>query len=325
MKVKIWILLLGLSLFLFSGCQKAEPLSREAFLLGSYVKVTVHDGNKEKALERAFQRIEELHHQLDPNADDAAIAKINQQAGKGPVEIPADIYSFLQICQRYSAQYPGFDFTIGPITTLWGIGSEKARKPTDEEIAEALRYVDHRKVRFDDEKRTVFLPEKGMGIDVGAAAKGFVADEVVKVLRSEGVTSGNLDFGGNLYLLGKKNGQPWEVGIQDPRDINKLLKEVAVTNHSVVTSGIYQRYFKAEGQWYHHLFDPKTGYPFAGDLASVTILSKSSLEADILATAMFVYKSNEALKVLEAKEIAAILVSRDNHMITTKQLKINEA
>lgn len=322
MRKILCVLMIGAGcLLLFSGCKKPDPVSQEAFLLGSYVKIQVNDQSKATVLPQTFDRLETIHQQLDPDSQFSEIARINQAAGKEPVEVSDDSYHFLKEAQKYSLQYPGFDFTLGPVTKLWGIGTKSARKPSEKEITDALRLVNAEKVQFDDEKQTIFLPEEGMLLDVGAVAKGFAADEIADFLREKGVKSASLDFGGNLYVIGDHNGKPWQVGIQDPQDLNQLIGEVAVKDRSVVTSGVYQRYLEADGKQYHHLFDPKTGYPFEGDLASVTIISESSFEADALATAMFGYSGDTALRLLEKEGgVEAVLVLRDGGVLETENI-----
>ena len=134
------------------------------------------------------------------------------------------------------------------------------------EIDAALKLVDYKKVKLNDQKQTIYLEEKGMALDLGAIAKGFIADEVVKLLKKHGVTTAIVDLGGNVYVLGKSprgKDTPWTVGIQDPNQArNVTVGSVLASNQTLVTSGIYERYLEVDGVKYHHLFNPKTGYPF---------------------------------------------------------------
>lgn len=333
-KWRFFLLLVGL--LALTACGKnnsasnllTEPYSQEEFLLGTYVRMRVYDQGKEAALQPAFDRVKELGDKITVNQSGSEIDQVNQQAGIQPVVVSEDVYRLVKKAYLYSQDSQGgFDMAIGPITQLWRIGFDDARKPSQAEIDQALKLVDYQQVELDDEKRSVYLAEKGMALDLGAIAKGYIADEVVKVLRDQGVTSGIVDLGGNVYVLGhspKGEDTPWTVGIQDPNDARgSVIGTLPATDQTLVTSGIYERYLEMDGETYHHLFNPETGYPFDNDIASVTIITDQSIDGDGLSTAVFALGTKAGLAYVEGLEngTAAIFVTKENQVYVTENIQ----
>lgn len=302
------------------GTLLKDPYKKEEFLMGTYVRVQIFDEGKEDVLEKAFDRIKELDKKITVNEKDSGseVEKINDQAGIEPVKVSDDVYRLVEDSLYYSEDSKGgFDLTIGPITELWHIGFDDARKPEQAEIDEALKLVDYHKVKLDEKEKTVFLEEKGMRLDLGAIAKGFITDEAIDVLIENDVTSGIVDLGGNIYVLGdsprSKDGD-WKIGIQDPNEArNTIAGSVTNKNMSLVTSGIYERNLEVDGKLYHHLFDSKTGYPFENEIAGVTIISETSVAGDGLSTGVFSMGVKGGMEYVEDRaDIDAIFITRDD-------------
>lgn len=332
-KSSIW-LLLALSLLLLAACSSktetkinTEPYSDKQFLLGTYVQIRIYDDGKEGALGKAFAKVKDLGDRITVNEKGSEIDKVNDQAGIEPVKVSPDVYELVKKAYEYSADSNGgFDMAIGPITQLWHIGFADARKPAQSEIDAALKLVDYHKVKLDDEAQTVYLEEKGMQLDLGAIAKGFITDEVVKVLKAEDVTTAIVDLGGNVYVLGhspRGEDEDWTVGIQDPNQArNVTLGSVPERNKSLVTSGIYERYLEADGETYHHLFDPKTGYPFDNDISGVTIISDKSVDGDGLSTAVFSMGVKNGLDYVDGlKDVECIFVTKEDKIYVSQGLQ----
>ncbi|MBP2099858.1 FAD:protein FMN transferase [Enterococcus rivorum] len=329
-------LLVTLVLFI-AACGKTEkadapkindtPYSDEQFLLGTYVQVRIYDDGKEAVLDKAFDRVKELGDKITVNQKGSEIDEVNQQAGIKPVKVSDDIYPLLKRAYEYSEDSQGgFDMAIGPITQLWHIGFDDARKPSQEEIDQALKLVDYKKVKLNDKDKTVYLEEKGMQLDLGAIAKGFITDEVVKVLQDNGVTTAIVDLGGNVFVLGhspRGEKEDWNVGIQDPNKArNTVIGTIKESNKTLVTSGIYERYLKADGKTYHHLFDPKTGYPFDNDIAGVTIITEKSIDGDGLSTAVFAMGVKKGLEYAESlKNVDTIFVTKEDKVYVSKDIE----
>lgn len=310
---------------------REEPYSKESFSLGTYIRIRIYDEGKEEALQSAFERIDELEKKLttDSQQQTSEIEQINSQAGIQGVKVSPDVYQLIKTAADYSEQSEGgFNYTIGAITQLWRIGREDARKPEQTEIDEALKKVDYQKVTFSDEEQTVFLQDAGMQIDLGAIAKGYITDEVVKILKEQGVTSAILDLGGNIYVLGENPNQEdglWTVGVQDPNLARGVtIGSLKTTNQTIVTSGIYERKLEVGNQVYHHIFDSTTGYPYENDLASVSIITDQSIEGDALSTLVYSKGIKAGLEYVEQEtddSTNAIFVSKNNQVYVTKGLE----
>ena len=306
-----------------------DPYSDEQFLLGTYVRIRVYDEGKEAALKPAFDRVKELGDKITINQPGSEIDEVNQQAGIKPVKVSDDVYGLLKKAYEYSEDSQGgFDMAIGAITQLWRIGFDDARKPSQEEIDQALKLVDYHKIELNDQDKTVYLKERGMIIDLGAIAKGYITDEVVKVLKKQGVTTAIVDLGGNVYVLGhspRGKDQDWTVGIQDPNLARgSVLGTIEERDKTLVTSGIYERYLEVDGKKYHHLFDPKTGYPFDNDIASVTIITDKSIDGDGLSTAVFSMGVKKGLEYVESEfnnGTEAIFVTKEDKVYVTDPIK----
>lgn len=344
-KLLFSLITLGISFMVLTGCSNSanktttessaatkilkDPYSDEQFLLGTYVRIRVYDEGKESALKPAFDRVKELGDKITINQKGSEIDEVNEQAGIKPVKVSDDVYTLVKRAYEYSQDSQGgFDMAIGAITQLWRIGFDDARKPSQEEIDQALKLVDYHKIELNDKEKTVYLKEKGMIIDLGAIAKGYITDEVVKVLKKQGVTTAIVDLGGNVYVLGhspRGENQDWTVGIQDPNMARgSVLGSIKERNKTLVTSGIYERYLEVDGKKYHHLFDPKTGYPFDNDIASVTIITDKSIDGDGLSTAVFSMGVKKGLEYVESelnngKE--AIFVTKDDKVYVTDPIK----
>jgi len=267
---------------------------------------------KKEVLQEALECCRFYESILSKTVENSDIWKINHANGQ-PVEIheeTARVLSMaLQICDLTKGV---FDISIEPVVNLWDFTGETAVLPQETDLAAALEKVDYRKIHL--EGNTVSLPA-GMSIDLGGIAKGFIADELAAFLRERGVKSGLINLGGNILAIGSnpENGRPWRIGIQDPdQSRGAYISVVQVSDATVVTSGIYERGFDLEGVRYHHLLDTQTGYPHQNGLASVSIITGSSMLADALSTACFALGPVSGMELAEAfKEVEAVFVTTD--------------
>ncbi len=310
------------ALLLCSGCTEApESLQRTEELLGTYVSVTVYGsdaGTREAAVDAAFARAFALEQTFSPTLTDSELCAVNAAAHTDAVPVSEDFYALAQIADAFCERYSGaLDCTIGGLIDLWGIGTANARVPSPAEIAAALPSGSTERLRL--ENGCVQLPEENAQLHFGAVAKGYIADEMQAVLRAYGITSAALSLGGNVQTIGSKpDGTAWNVGITNPFAPEEIIASVCVTDCSVVTSGTYERGFEENGVYYHHILDPETGYPADAGLASVTILSPSSVTCDALSTAVFVLGVQEGLALVEGTEGAeALLIAWDGTFHTT--------
>ena len=332
---KVLLMLVGAVLVL-AGCKPQtqakptlvdQPYQDTQFLMGTVVTIRVYDKGKQAALKDAFARIKQLADEITVNEKGSEIDAVNAQAGVKPVKVTPSIFSLISYAKYFSDNSDGaFDLAIGPITSLWHIGFPDARKPSQAEIDARLPLVNYKNVELDAAKQTVYLKQKGMQLDLGGIAKGFITDEVVKVLKKDKVSTAIVDLGGNLYVLGnspKHQDAKWTVGIQDPKQARgTALGTVPEVNKTIVTSGIYERYLKVGNKTYMHLMNPKTGYPFDNNLMGVSIITKKSVDGDALSTATFDKGLKDGLAYIEKrKNTEAIFITKDYKVYTTSGLK----
>jgi thiamine biosynthesis lipoprotein len=228
---------------------------------------------------------------LSVNLDDSEVETVNRQAGLGPVFVGEDALTVIDMARHYASLSGGaFDPSIGPLVRLWGIGTDAARVPDDGEIQAVLPLIGWQDIDIDREARTVFLRHSAMRLDLGAIAKGYAADEVVRILQKAPRVRGALiDLGGNIFAYGEKEGNlPWRIGVQNPVDSRgAYIGVLELRNKTIVTSGIYERFLEVDGKRYHHILSSKDGYPVNKGLLSVTIIADRSMDADALSTAAF--------------------------------------
>jgi thiamine biosynthesis lipoprotein len=218
---------------------------------------------------------------------------------------------------------------VGPLVSLWNIGPETGRVPGEDEIADALALVNWRHLLIDREAGTVFLRREGMAIALGAIAKGYAADEAARIAREAKVKRAVFDFGGNIAVLGwreKKGGEqlPWRIGVQNPLKENErgaYIGILQVHNTSVVTSGVYERFFESDGKRYHHILSTTDGYPVDNGLISVTIVTAGSTDADALSTTVFALGFEKGKALIDSiPDTEALFIFDDNSVRITAGL-----
>lgn len=314
------------------GCTKEksketakEPISRTELFMGTAIKVTLYNGGSEEILDKAFKRVIQLEDLVSINKDGTEIVELNKNSGIKPVKLSEDSFKIIEKGLEYSkASKGGYDITIGPLVKLWSIGLPEAKVPNKKEINEAIKHVDYSKLKIDRDNNEAFLSEKGMMIDLGSIAKGYAADEIAKLLKEEGVKEAIIDLGGNIYALGKKEGNKnWKIGIQDPNtERGNVIGTVETSNKSVVTTGVYERFIEKDGVKYHHILNPKTGYPYKTDIAGVSIIADKSVEADALSTLIFTKGLDEGRKFIETLDgVDAIFIMNDRKVYITEGVR----
>lgn len=328
----ITMFLILILVFPTTSCSKQKnisPVSRTNFLLGTLIEITIYDNPQESIFTKAFDRIKDIEDKMTINEEKlnskSEIMNINDNSGNKYVKVSNDTFYVIEKGIYYSNLSKGnFDITIGPIVKLWNIGTEHAKIPSNEEIDKSLELVNYNNVLINKESKEVMLKNNGMKIDLGAIAKGYAADEVKKVLLKNGVNHAIINLGGNIYALGSKiDGNPWAIGVQNPfHKRGEALGIVNVTNKSVVTSGIYERYFEKKGKRYHHILNPFTGYPVENSIAGVSIIANGSIDADGLSTALFALGVDKGLELAEQIDgVDAILITKNNKIYMTSGIK----
>jgi len=325
----VFSLLLIFSLTILVGCSNnnkvVEPLKESELLMGTVVTVSLYDKQDQEILDKVFAKVKELESILSINEAGTLVDKINEEAGINPEKVDDDTYTIIKKGIEYSELSNGlFDITVGPIVKLWSIGLPEAKVPTQTEIDEKLPLIGYSDVELNDKDKTIYLKRKGMVIDLGGIAKGYTADVISDILTEEGVKSAIIDLGGNIFAHGKKvNGDDWRIGIQDPySDRGGKVGVITVSNKSVVTSGIYERYIEKDGVKYHHILSPLTGYPYENEIAGITIVSDKSVDGDALSTSVFAMGVEEGMNFVNSiGGIDAIFITKDNKVYITDGLK----
>lgn len=329
-------------MLLFTGCGNItdadtsttgnQPISISNIKLNTAIQITIYDSQDKSLLddclalcdryELIFSRTNEnselykLNHRKDtsdkdPNADEQTIPyPISGTADTW--HISEDLASLLSQGLSITRESDGaFDIAIAPLTSLWDFTAEDPKVPDDAAIQKALPLCSSDGVTIDGQDIT--LPSDDIQFDVGAIAKGYIADRMKDLLVKKGVKSAIINLGGNVLCIGSKpDGTPFKIGIQKPfADRNETEAVMDITGKSVVSSGIYERCFKQNGKLYHHILNPKTGYPYDNSLISVTIISDQSVDGDALSTTCFALGLEDGLKFAEKKGVQAVFITED--------------
>ena len=329
-------------MLLFTGCGNItdadtsttgnQPISISSIKLNTAIQITIYDSQDKSLLddclalcdryELIFSRTNEnselykLNHRKDtsdkdPNADEQTIPyPISGTADTW--HISEDLASLLSQGLSITRESDGaFDIAIAPLTSLWDFTAEDPKVPDDAAIQKALPLCSSDGVTIDGQDIT--LPSDDIQFDVGAIAKGYIADRMKDLLVKKGVKSAIINLGGNVLCIGSKpDGTPFKIGIQKPfADRNETEAVMDITGKSVVSSGIYERCFKQNGKLYHHILNPKTGYPYDNGLISVTIISDQSVDGDALSTTCFALGLEDGLKFAEKKGVQAVFITED--------------
>lgn len=315
------------SSILFSSCAKKEEpsVTKENYLLGTIVKLTVYGKNAEKASNKAMDVISDIDDKMSPSKENSEVSKINKNAGKAFVKVSDDTFTVIKKSLEYSKLSNGaFDITVGPLVNMWAIGTDKARVPSPQEIKTGLSLINYKDVILDESTKSIKLRKPNEAIDLGAIAKGYTADKVKETLVKEGIKTAFINLGGNIVTVGNKlDGSLWNIAIQDPLKTRGEYFGIAKVSHkSVVSSGNYERYFIKNGKRYHHILDTKTGYPSDNGLIATTIISDNSIDGDALSTTTYVLGLDKGMKLVESiKGVEAVFVTKDKKVYTTSGLK----
>ncbi|MDR0473263.1 MAG: FAD:protein FMN transferase [Treponema sp.] len=272
-------------------------------MLGTFCTITLFDEGMPEVYRNVFSRLREIDNRMSARLKGSDVDMINRAAGIEAAAVSGEAFEVIEKAVRYAEISGGaFDPSVGPLVSLWNIGSDNPTVPAQHEIDKALMLINWKDIELDREKKTVFLKKPGMALDLGAIAKGYAADEAAKIIKQAGLKRAIIDLGGNILTLGiKQDGKPWTVGIQNPNEKRGIpVGIVQVEEKTVVTSGVYERYFESEGIKYHHIFDTSTGYPCNNGLLSVTVIAGVSIDADALSTAVFVLGFEKGMALIES-------------------------
>ena len=282
---------------MLAGCgaqTSAEESSqtREVYAMDTVMTLEAYGQNADAALDEAVAEIERLDALWSIASSDGEIAQLNAEK---QITASADTLALLTRAKEISAATDGlFSTTIAPLMEAWGFTSGDYRVPDEAELSALLAHVDDEEIAISDS--TVTIPADAK-VDLGGIAKGFTSARVMEIFRENGVENGILSLCGTVQALGTKpDGSLWRVGLQDPADERALFATLELADKAVITSGAYERNFEQNGIVYHHIIDPRTGYPAESGLSSVTIVSDDGTLADGLSTALFIMGKEAAVE-----------------------------
>ncbi len=303
-KILVFILLIAISPLSCNRKQSFPFLKKTQLMMGTFVSISVYDQDKSKndiktAVDSAFRRIHSLEEETSYFIPNSAISKLNRLSGKKSVEADSNLIRLIRESEKISEWTSGgFDITVGPLRRLWNFDSTRTTLPDSNQISRLLPLVNYRNIELIDHR--LFLKIPGMQVDLGGIAKGFAVDEAMKVLRSFKITDAMVDAGGDFSAIASSlTAGKRKVWIRHPRKSNAFFGWFPMNSGCVATSGDYEQFFIINGVRYHHILDPKTGWP-SRKCVSVTIVAPTTMEADALATGVFVLGPKAGMKVINA-------------------------
>lgn len=314
-------LLSVLSILLFTICtitgcaKKTDPVTKTGFYFDTVITLTIYSGSQESLLDDCFSLAERYENLFSAAIDSSDVSRINQAKGTF-VTVDDETIDLIQKGLSYcELSNGGFDITIGNVSSLWNFSDNDGTLPEPGQLANAVSTVDYKNIVIENNK--VRLTNPAASIDLGGIAKGYIADRMKEYLNHNGITEGTINLGGNVLCIGpKQDGSPYRIGIQRPFDDQGTAAAVVeVTNETVVSSGIYERYITVNDKLYHHILNPANGYPYENDLLGITVICQDSVDGDGLSTTCFSLGLEEGMKLIERlPDAEAVFITEDNTM-----------
>ena len=313
-------------MFNAGGFRSTEDTAEtDDFCMGTLAMQKVYGNKARLAASETAQRFREIEEMMSASLPGSEIGRLNALAGKGGVNLSSETFGVLETSIKYARLSGGaFDVTVGPLVKAWAVTSGEPRVPEPDEVGRLIELVDYKSMLLDRTCLSAKLEKPGQMVDLGGIAKGFAADEAIRIYRKYGIKSAYVNLGGNIAVLGRKpDGSLWRIGIQNPRaERGKHIGILEVSDKAVVTSGDYERYFEKDGRRYHHIIDPKTGYPADSGIISATIAAEASIDADALSTAVFVLGLDRGMELIGSLEgVEGIFITDDKKVYVTEGLK----
>ncbi|MBI2375596.1 MAG: FAD:protein FMN transferase [Deltaproteobacteria bacterium] len=304
-----------------AGKSHGRGVIRERPLMGTFVRIEVPDDatdELEEAISGAFLEVTRVEAEMNEWRPESQLGRINAAAGARAVAVDPDLFQLIDRSLELAELSGGtFDPTFAALWGLWTFGDDGIRSvPDPAEVEGRRRLIGHQRVEIDRGRLEVFLPRAGMKLGLGGIAKGYAVDRMAATLRAHGVRNFLIHAGGEIFAGGTNSGVPWRVGIRDPRGSGAFAL-VQLTDSALSTSGDYERYFEVDGRRYHHLIDPRTGWPATASRA-VSVLASDAVTSDALAKAVFVAGPERGLQIAAQLGAKALIVGADNRVTHTK-------
>ena len=311
-----------------TGCSGEEKVEKTSYYMDTICTITVYDMEEmseeaaSDAIYSTFELCADYESLISATQEISDVYKINA-AGGNAVECDPATVELLKMGIKYGDLSDGkFDVTLGQVTDLWDFHAEEPKVPSAPDVSRALKAVGYQQIRIDGNKVSMENPDGK--INLGGIGKGYIADRAAEHLESLGVTSAIVNFGGNIVVIGDKDGDAFKIGIKDPNsESGEILGAVSVCDATVVTSGTYERCFEEDGNLYHHILDVETGYPAETVVMSVTMVAAKgkSADCDALSTTCLILGVEEGMKFIETVDgVEAIFVDTEGNITQTSGL-----
>jgi thiamine biosynthesis lipoprotein len=312
-------------LLLTSGCSRPKTVQKTESIMGTEVTITVvarTNAEGAAAIDAAMAEVRRFDQMMSLYKDESEITRVNLAAGKNPVKVSPEMIEVVEHASEISKLSGGaFDVTIGPLVVLWQMRLKEGKVPTDEEITNVRSRVNYKDIVIDKKASTLFLRKPNMIMDFGGVAKGYAADKAAEVLRKRGIENGIVALAGDIRVMGHRpDGSPWRIGVQHPREADKTLMVLDLSDKSISTSGDYERFQIVNKKRYHHVIDPRTGKPSTG-MESVTVVGDSGAIVDPLTTALFILGTDKGLPIVKKLGCDAIFVDDRGTIVVTDGIK----
>jgi thiamine biosynthesis lipoprotein len=324
------LILLILSSLTTPPLSAAEVFKRKSVVMGTDIELTASAADEtdearvNAAFDAAILEMERIEAEMSEWRDGTPISLVNQKSGKEAVPVPDELFQVIAAAQKVSGlSNAAFDISWAAMRGVWNFAKGKEHLPAPEEIQKRLPLVHYKNIELDEVKKTVFLRKPEMAIGLGAIAKGYAVDKAMQALVNSGIKNAIVKAGGDMRVQGTNDGKPWDIGIRHPRSRERLLGKLPLSNISISTSGDYERFFIKDGILYHHIMDPKTGYPARG-CQSVTIIAPDTMTSDALSTAVFVLGPEEGMKLIKGLSgIEGIIVDSEGKVHYSAGISLN--
>lgn len=298
----------------FCGCsfkKNEAPVTKSGIYFDTIVSITVYDEDASEMIDQCFSICDHYEKLYSKTIEDSDISRINKAEGK-PTVVEEETIELIEKGIYFGELSEGlFDITIGPVADLWDFHNNNTNNiPDKKAIDEAIKHVSYKNIKIDKNDSTVTLIDSESQIDLGGIAKGYIADKLKQYLVSQGINSALINLGGNIEAVGNKpDGRLFNIGIKKPFSENEIESTVELKNNSVSTSGVYERYFYNNDELYHHIINPKTGYPVKTDLFGVSVICDSSTDADALGTICILMGYERAKEFMNSRKDCKVIWS----------------
>ncbi len=285
------------------------------YALDTMCTITAYGFNSKNAVLESVETLKNHENEISVHRENSAVSKLNREKS---TELGENLYGIMKTALKVSNDTNGaFDITVKPLVDLWNIKGG-GPVPSVEDITYRLNSISYKNIHLSKNDNLVKLVGEETQIDLGGIAKGYCADKIAEVLKSHGIKSGLIDLGGNVRTIGKKKGKVWRIGIQDPDGVRgEYFGVLDISDKCVVTSGAYERYFEKNGKVYHHIIDPRTGYPADTGITSVSIIADDGAIADALSTAVYVLGMEKGIELLNSDKYKDVgyIITDNNHKV----------